>query len=148
MLFAVKCMADFANTNRYTSRTYAYFKPLIAIEISKQNSGPNLKMRKPRSKEAITILKQAFANSPKHKAAARKNFQLAAQKKRGILRPEHLKKQWSLKKTGVPMSDAAKQNMKKAANLRKLKRACCLTCHKELPVNSLGSHWRFCKINI
>lgn len=146
MLFAFKCMSELnKNGERFTSKIYEYYKPKITKALSDQFSGkPNYKNRKPRSEIGKANIKSGMANSQKHKAAARLNFQNAAKKRKGIPHPEHLKKQWSEAQKGIPKTIEAKSKMKLAALERAKIRASCKYCHKELPVNSLYSHWRFC----
>jgi len=48
------------------------------------------------------------------------------------------------KTKGKTYSEETKRRMSEAAIARSKQRLCCITCQKELPVNSLASHNRFC----
>lgn len=150
MLHALKCMQEMRGKGnkqqRYSSKIYEKLKTEICQAMSAARLGiPNLKMRgRKKSPEMINKLKSSFAISTSHKMACLENLKKATERNIGTPRTKDFKEKMKHIMTGKTKSDDSKKRMSKAAKERAKIKACCSTCRKELPVNSFGSHRRFC----
>lgn len=146
MLFALKCLRmSNKRQQRYTSRLYDKHKPLIAEAYRNEYKGkPNGRKGSKFSDEVKLNMSLGSKKSSIKKEKAIENFKKASLANKGKTRPEHLKKQWSDKRKGVKFSNNTKVAMSLSAKERTKIRCSCRKCGKELPVNSIYSHWRFC----
>ena len=107
-------------------------------KISKKNLG------KKRNSVTKQKMRESFAKSEIRKLAALSNLRIAIEKNKGTKRKNCYKKLMSEKLKNRKFNEDTKLRMSISAKIRSMKRACCLICKKELPVNSFGSHRRFC----
>lgn len=123
---------------RNSLSTYTH-KERTKEKISQSKKG------KQRDLHTRNILKNAFSKSKKHKIACIENLKKATEKNKGSKRPDTFKAMISQKLKGRKFSKETKERMRVAAKERSKNTVCCRFCKKQLPVNSLGSHLRFCK---